>query len=108
MTDESRAIARIETQIQNLSERWEKIEPLLLARSGDIQRIERIEHDLNGLGDKYRSSSDRIAAVEARQTEHDRRLAQWAGILTGVIAVLQAVWALFGESARAAIFGVAK
>ena len=105
MTDETRAIVRLEAQMQNLAERWEKIEPLLLARSGDLQRIERIEHDLNGLGDKYRSSSDRITAVEARQTEHDRRLAQWAGILTGVIAVLQAVWALFGESARAALFG---
>lgn len=105
MTDGTRVIARLEAQMQNLAERWEKIEPLLLARSGDLQRIERIEHDLNGLGDKYRSSSDRITAVEARQTEHDRRLAQWAGILTGVIAVLQAVWALFGESARAALFG---
>mgnify|MGYP000541162515 CR=1 FL=1 len=108
MTDEGRAIARLEAQMQNLAERWEKIEPLLLARSGDLQRIERIEQDLNGLGDKYRASSDRIAVVEERQREHDRRLAQWAGILTGVIAVLQAVWAIFGESARAVLFGAPK
>lgn len=74
MNDESLAIARIETRVQALAERWEKIEPLLLARSGDLQRIERIEHDLNGLGDKYRSSSDRIAVVEERQRERDRRL----------------------------------
>lgn len=105
MTDESRAIARIETEVKNLSERWERIEPLLLERSGNMERMNRFEHDLNGLGEKNRGASARMDTFEERLNENDRRLARWAGGLTTLLALLQAAWALFGDAIRAALLG---
>jgi len=105
VTDDARAIARIEAEIKNLSERWEKIEPLLLERSGNMQRMDRYEHDLNGLGEKYRLGNIRMDTFEDRLNENDRRLARWAGGLTAILAVLQAAWALFGDTISAALLG---
>lgn len=105
MTDESRAIARIEAEVKNLSDRWERIEPMLLERSGNIERMHRFEHDLNGLGEKHRASTGRMDTFEERLNENDRRLARWAGMLTALLAVLQAGWALFGDPIRAALLG---
>lgn len=105
MTDESRAIARIEAEVKNLSERWERIEPLLLERSGNMERMNRFEHDLNGLGEKHRHGTVRMDTFEERLNENDRRLARWAGSLTALLAILQAAWALFGDPIRQALLG---
>lgn len=70
-----------------------------------MERMHRFEHDLNGLGEKHRVAAIRMDTFEERLNENDRRLARWAGILTTLLAVLQAAWALFGDPVRAALLG---
>lgn len=108
MTDHESSLARIEERLDHIAGQLDELRPLLLERSGDLRRMERFERDLNGLGEKHRTSTSRQDAFEGRLNENDRRLARWAGVLTTLLAVLQAGWALFGDSVRAALLGGAR
>jgi hypothetical protein len=90
VSDPLAAIARIEAEVVHLSERWAALEPILLARSGDLARISRIEQDLDGMGTKMRSVEARAAKVEKRQ---DRTF--W--LFLGASSVLQVLWATIGD-----------
>lgn len=77
---------------------WETVKGVLLERSGDVAKMGQFERDLNGLGSKVRALDDRIDLVEKRR-------ARDTGIAVGVLAALQAIWALAGEAIKSAIFG---
>ena len=105
MTDEAIAIARLEAQMGYLLQDWETVKVVLLARSGDLERMERFERDLNGLGEKYRAGAIKVTAIEDRLNAGDKRRSRDAGLVIGALAVLQAIWALAGEGIKHALFG---
>jgi len=98
MTDEPGQLARIEANIAHISEQLAELRPLLLARSGDLERIKSLELDVNALGDKYRSTNVRVDAIE-------QKLSRWAAYLAGGLAVLQAFWALAGDAVKKYLTG---
>jgi len=102
MLDET-TLARIESQLIALrgamdierlaqNERWQKIEPVILARSGELERMRTFERDLNHLGQKHRALDDRVDSVEAGQ----RQMKAWiAGAVAAGVALGQGIlWVL--------------
>lgn len=98
MSEDNGALARIEANISNLSFQIAELRPLLLARSGDLERIKGLEQDVNQLGEKYRNTNVRVDAIE-------QKLSRWAAYLAGGLAVLQAFWALAGDAVKRYLTG---
>lgn len=67
-----------------------EIRPLILERSGDVQRRDKFETNVNQAHDKIREQAARIEALEKWR---DRLI--WTGI--GVVGAAQAVWWLLGR-----------
>lgn len=98
MTEETAVLARLEANVQHMTrtlddqrrvqdERWIRIEPLLLARSGELVRADEMKGDLNAVGNKVRALDARVSVVEKRV---ERTF--WVG--AGVVAILQLLaWA---------------
>lgn len=101
MTEEAGQLARIEANIAHISEQLAELRPLLLARSGDVVRMQEIKTDLDGLGGKHRGLEARVAALENRG-------ARDAGIVVGAFAVLQILWTLGREAFGLLFHGGAK
>lgn len=68
-----------------------KLEPLALARSGDIAIIAGMQRDLNSSHEKLREHGRRMDQLE-RQFER----AKW--LVVGAVAVVQVLWGIIGPS----------
>ncbi|MEO8277997.1 MAG: hypothetical protein ABI639_17440 [Thermoanaerobaculia bacterium] len=97
-TEDARAIARMEVQLGTLVEWSKKVEPILLARSGDLEKMDRFKRDLDELGGKWRTTSARVEDLE-------RRIAKATTMATTVVVILQVVWGLFGDAIRHYLLG---
>lgn len=76
--------------------RWQRIEPLIMERSGDLGRMQRIEVDLNHLGDKHRQLAERVGDFEIRSAARvsgvEKRQDRTGWMVIGGFAVLQFLW----------------
>ena len=55
-------VRHLVVQVEHLAD---ALEPIVRARSGDLERLARIEGDLRASHDKHRDASARMAAIEA-------------------------------------------
>lgn len=101
MTDESGQLARIEANIAHISEQLAELRPLLLARSGDVTRMQVFKADLDGVGAKVRALESRVGVIENRG-------ARDAGIAVGAFAVMQVLWTIGREALGLLFHGAAK
>lgn len=105
MTDEGRAIARLEAQMAYMIADWEAVKVVLMARSGDLERMDRFDHDLNGLGEKFRGGERRLNHLDQRIDLIEKKRARETGIAVGLLAALQALWTLGGDAIKHFLFG---
>jgi hypothetical protein len=120
MTEDTGLLGRLEEKLASIQrdfseqkvvadERWRKIEPVLMERSGELQRMKDFYDDLNSLGKKQRESDDRISRMvengEARAQKLEGSIRHiearqnrifW--MVTGGFAVLQLLWLLVGDA----------
>ena len=120
MTEDTGLLGRLEEKLASIQrdfseqkvvadERWRKIEPVLMERSGELQRMKDFYDDLNSLGKKQRESDDRISKMvengEARAQKLEGSIRHiearqnrifW--MVTGGFAVLQLLWLLVGDA----------
>lgn len=90
--------------------RWETIEPVIMARSGELERMRNFERDLNHLGEKHRKLasdvdqakveiSGKFVAIEtrfaARASDLEKRQDRAWWMVVGAFAVLQLLWLVF-------------
>lgn len=68
-----------------------KLEPLLLARSGDLATVARMERDLAHSFEKHRVADGKITTLEKRLDK-----ALWT--VGGAFAAFQIIWSLLGPS----------
>lgn len=108
-SDMRHLIASFAEQKTAQDDRWHKIEPVLLERSGEVERFKQVAYDLNQLGQKHR---DYVRATDARGDHHEqelRRIEQrqnkvfW--LFIGASSVLQLIWIIAGNRIAAAVFG---
>lgn len=97
MTQDLATLTRLEAQVQHLvetlldqrrvgDERWAKIEPIILERSGLNVRNAQFDKDVNAIGDKVRRLGERLDALEAWRDRYT-----W--VTVGAIAAVQfLVW----------------
>jgi len=78
--------------------RWAKIEPVIMARSGELERMRNFERDLNHLGEKHRKLETEVGDVEtrfaAKISNLEKRQDRAGWMLIGGFAVLQFLWML--------------
>lgn len=124
MVDDLGLLGRLEEKLASIQrdfseqkvvadERWRKIEPVLMERSGELQRMKDFYDDLNSLGKKQRESDERMLKIaESSETRAQRiegsirhvesRQNRVFWMVTGGFAVLQFLWLLVGDSIQAA------
>lgn len=100
--------------------RWMKIEPVIMARSGELERMRNFERDLNHLGEKHRKLEGQVGhhkieldgkfvAVEtrfaARASDLEKRQDRAWWMVVGAFAVLQLLWLLLSPFLERVIGG---
>lgn len=109
-------LARLEGDMRNLldafreqrvtqDDRWRKIEPVLMERSGDLRRFSDFEADLNSLGAKYRATEARFNLVETELRRIEQRQNKVFWMFIGASSALQLLWLLMGDNIRRALLG---
>lgn len=81
---------------QAVDELARKIEPLLLARSGDLVAVANLERGVTSAHEKIRGQAARTDALEKRFDQ-----AKW--LVVGGFAVIQLLWGILGEPLLKAI-----
>lgn len=97
---EASEIAGLRADVQHIKATLDglvgRVEPLLLARSGDVATIGGIQRDLNHSHEKHRAHDRRFVEVEKRIAAVERRLDRATWLVVGAMAVLQVAWGIFG------------
>lgn len=114
MTEDIGLLGRLEEKLSSLAssyirqeavqdERWRKIEPVLMERSGEVQRMKDVAEDLNALGKKWRESEARAMKIEdsVRHLENRQNKVFW--MFMGATAVLQFLWIFVGDAIQKAL-----
>lgn len=89
-TENAVAVERAAADAREAKSSAAEVHPLILARSGDEQRRDKFETNVNQAHDKLRDHSSRLTRVE----KWIERIA-WIGI--GIVAAGQALWWLISK-----------
>jgi hypothetical protein len=76
----------------------DQVEPVLLARSGDLNTIAGIQRDLDSSHEKHREHARRIDRIE-------KRVDRTTWLVLGAWAVIQALWTVWGPAITRALRG---
>lgn len=94
MTEHGEEFGQLATDVrytrQAVDELARKIEPLLLARSGDLAALANLERGITSAHEKIRGQSARTDSLEKRFDQ-----AKW--LVVGGFAVVQFLWDILGE-----------
>lgn len=98
----SSAFAKLQSDVAHVKATLDmlvaRVEPLLLARSGDLAAIDSIRRDLDASHARHREHDARLDAIE-------RKVDKWAWMLVGAWAVVQVVWGVVGPKIIALLGG---
>lgn len=94
--------AELRADVRSLVEKVDRLstqlEPLILSRSGELERLRSIDADVQAAHNKIRSNSEAITELREQQAK-----AKW--VMLGAVAALQILWALLLSAPARAIFG---
>lgn len=75
-----------------------QVEPMLLARSGDLAAIASIQRDIAASHEKHRESGRRMAQIDERIDKLERRFDRAQYLVIGAMAAIQILWGVFGPA----------
>lgn len=94
------AFAALQSNVDHIKSTLDRlvgqVEPVLLARSGDLASISSIQRDVAASHEKHREHMRRMAQLDERLDELERRFDRAQYLVVGAMAAIQVLWGLLG------------
>lgn len=83
---------------QTLDRLVSQVEPVLLARSGDLAAVASLQRDISASHEKHRETTRRLAEVDERIDAVERRFDNAKAYVIGAAAVIQVIISIVGPA----------